>query len=415
MLIKKPTDKVEPITLALQHASLDDEEPFNALSYSWGEENPTYRILICDGVTQGRFRVRRNLYEFLQAARTSTHDWSHERIWIDQICINQDDHTERCQQVSQMGDLYSTAQATIVWPGSLHAHHNLAAKTPEYGFAGPIFSNQEAQAMIFPSDTPHPNIHTPSEPAVCLLTSFSRHALVGLLSSPYWWRLWIVQEIVLASRVRVLLSDTVWEFKDLHSVFKIFYNHKDHSEIVKCKGLDAKLNDILRRTTSLTLMRGYYSLSRRNIFPALHHTWSTIIAYVRATHCTISLDRIYGVMALLAEDLRVQPDYTISTRDLLRRILAKEITFTARERPRGDFWRRLKILLSCWGEFAGFEPVWRTGALTQLNLRPEPGETHNFFEHDVRLTLQGLDIQIPGEIEAALSALASESEASHTT
>lgn len=116
--VQKSTDKSAPITLTLRHASLDDGQPFNALSYTWGDETPTTQISIYDSVTLGIVSVRRNLFEFLEEACQSTESWSLEWIWIDQISINQSDHTERCHQVGQMRRLYSVAQATLVWPYS---------------------------------------------------------------------------------------------------------------------------------------------------------------------------------------------------------------------------------------------------------------------------------------------------------
>lgn len=115
--IEKSTDDVAPLVITLRHAQLDDGEQFNALSYVWGEGGPTYKCTIRDGISEGYLHIRQNLYGFLSTARRLEADWTTEWIWIDQICIKQEDHTERCHQVNQMGNLYSTAQATIVWPG----------------------------------------------------------------------------------------------------------------------------------------------------------------------------------------------------------------------------------------------------------------------------------------------------------
>jgi hypothetical protein len=113
--VEKSTGKDLPIALTLRHVSLDDNG-FCALSYTRGNDSPTFEVLVMDSTYPGLFHVRGNLYEFLHTASTSTQAWSNEWMWIDQICINQNDHTERCHQVNQMEKLYSTARATIVWP-----------------------------------------------------------------------------------------------------------------------------------------------------------------------------------------------------------------------------------------------------------------------------------------------------------
>ena len=68
--------------------------------------------------------MRENLYDLFLAARRScedprTNSWTADWIWIDQICIDQTDVEERCHQVGQMTELYSSAKATIIWPGLL--------------------------------------------------------------------------------------------------------------------------------------------------------------------------------------------------------------------------------------------------------------------------------------------------------
>jgi hypothetical protein len=103
------------VILALPHISLDADHSFNALSYTWGKETPLSPVLIRDTVSTGLciFHVRTNLHQYLQIAQRSNKSRGLDWIWIDQICINQDDHVERCQQVGQMEKLYSNAKATL--------------------------------------------------------------------------------------------------------------------------------------------------------------------------------------------------------------------------------------------------------------------------------------------------------------
>jgi hypothetical protein len=68
---------------------------YRCLSYCWETTERTAAIL-CDGY---RFAVTQNLYSAMHCLRSATTD---VRIWIDQLCINQDDHEERSQQVSIM-------------------------------------------------------------------------------------------------------------------------------------------------------------------------------------------------------------------------------------------------------------------------------------------------------------------------
>lgn len=219
--VQKSTDESAPITLALRHASLDDGQLFNALSYTWGDETPTTQIAIHDGVTQGIVPVRRNLFEFLKEARQSTEPWSLEWIWIDQISINQSDHSERCHQVGQMRRLYSIAQATLVWPfswseSSLEARQSILAKYPVD--LNVLICGSPTERMTTTQLAVKKGILHSDEP---LLGHFTYSLYIQLLTTPYWKRLWIIQEIVLASQHQIVISGLLWDLR----VVKRVINH----------------------------------------------------------------------------------------------------------------------------------------------------------------------------------------------
>ena len=43
-------------------------------------------------------------------------------LWVDALCINQDDQEERARQIAMMGDIYSHAANVIVWLGEADEH-----------------------------------------------------------------------------------------------------------------------------------------------------------------------------------------------------------------------------------------------------------------------------------------------------
>ncbi|KAK0719130.1 heterokaryon incompatibility protein-domain-containing protein, partial [Lasiosphaeris hirsuta] len=90
---------------------LDHRRPaFEALSYVWGDSSKAKMIRL-DGHL---FGVTENLAAALQYLRSP----SEERVvWIDAICINQRDKSERSAQVRLMGDIYRSATRVISWLG----------------------------------------------------------------------------------------------------------------------------------------------------------------------------------------------------------------------------------------------------------------------------------------------------------
>lgn len=107
-------EKNVPIRITLSKASLDETNEtiprYTALSYVWGSPTPRKSITCNDE----EVTVTANL----EGALVQLRDKSQEKvIWIDQLCINQNDHNERSKQVSMMGRIYFMAEQVAVWLG----------------------------------------------------------------------------------------------------------------------------------------------------------------------------------------------------------------------------------------------------------------------------------------------------------
>lgn len=96
---------VDDISCTLDIA--DEGQRYTCLSYVWGPVSPMHEIK----VNGQPFVVRDNLFEFLCKARK--YDFR-EAIWIDAICINQEDVVEKSAQVQRMGSIYEQADYVIV-------------------------------------------------------------------------------------------------------------------------------------------------------------------------------------------------------------------------------------------------------------------------------------------------------------
>jgi hypothetical protein len=97
------------IKQGLNHDQSLLEHQFTALSYCWGMD------LSCHNIEVGgtSYRPTANLYNALINIAAST---SEETVlWIDAICINQKDASEKEKQISIMAQIYSLAKETIIW------------------------------------------------------------------------------------------------------------------------------------------------------------------------------------------------------------------------------------------------------------------------------------------------------------
>lgn len=121
------------IALRLRTVSLLDKPEYCALSYTWAApfaglssewDDPAETKTIT--VDNYPFQVRWNLEAALRAFCTS--QGSGSIIWIDALCINQDDIPERNSQVRIMAEIYNSAVSTWIWLGPDSEDSDLAFK-----------------------------------------------------------------------------------------------------------------------------------------------------------------------------------------------------------------------------------------------------------------------------------------------
>ncbi|KAK3648942.1 hypothetical protein LTR56_003773 [Elasticomyces elasticus] len=96
-----------------KHLESSAQPLFDALSYTWGSWMDPMSIRIQG---HGSFAVTRNLWSALRRIRSTNEPVP---LWIDQICINQQDTNERNLQVRAMGNIYSLAWDVRIWLGDL--------------------------------------------------------------------------------------------------------------------------------------------------------------------------------------------------------------------------------------------------------------------------------------------------------
>jgi hypothetical protein len=101
----------DKITCSLEHVELLSSEPYTALSYCWGPEKERKTIEM-DGTA---VNVTPNLYAALKRLQVTPYT----RVWIDALCINQDDREERAHQVRLMKYVFEGAERVVAWLGDL--------------------------------------------------------------------------------------------------------------------------------------------------------------------------------------------------------------------------------------------------------------------------------------------------------
>lgn len=107
-----PGEEDTELSGALRDASLDDEPVYEAIPYVWGAWEDPGSIII------KQFEEVVSITANLQAVLRSVRLPNRPRVlWVDALCVNQNDLEERGSQVSIMGEVYGQAHQVLVHLG----------------------------------------------------------------------------------------------------------------------------------------------------------------------------------------------------------------------------------------------------------------------------------------------------------
>lgn len=170
---------------------------YTAISYEWGDELPDCEI----GLNGSRSWVRPNLWQCLYQLQACN---MAQYYWVDALCIDQNNNEERNAQVSAMGCIYADAAFVVAWIGNMGFGSSQAI---QFLKAGP-----EVWTLLY------------TRKLRSARTMSSR--LASLTNRSYWRRVWVIQEILLASRVVVVCGKDTFDLAQL-KLFLAFLAERD--------------------------------------------------------------------------------------------------------------------------------------------------------------------------------------------
>ncbi|CAG2007712.1 unnamed protein product [Fusarium graminearum] len=295
LLVLEPGAQDSLVRCKLYTCSQNDRVPYQALSYTWGDPTKVQSIK-CNGED---LQIASNLYQALLHLR---HPRRTRILWIDAICINQDDSTERGQQVQLMRNIYAQATQVIAWLGEGTRESVIAftylSQDPHSTRRG-LLSNEswEPIGLDFIIE-PHKTYHYKDD-----LT-----CLTKLLERPWFRRLWVLQEVVHGENVIVMAgNETVsWGLlaKSVQKLYRSGLILGKSSEKAQAGAAAVIEMESIRR-------------SRPNLLSVLLAT--------NSGECSDARDRLYAVLNL-AHDYNPQrdigilgPDYSLQPDEIFTR------------------------------------------------------------------------------------------------
>lgn len=298
--------------------SLDyDDLHYTALSYTWSGPVSESAILV-GGVP---LHITENLESALRRLRGSTRV---KNVWVDAICINQNDYEDKNVQVSLMGQIYASATRTVVWLGESSAESDVA--------------------MEYIDSLRHRASNRPSGDSN--VDQLPLQDIVDLMQRKWWTRIWVVQEALMSRRVIVACGqkevDMVYFVRLVQkSGIKAPFLLRDEPERLQLPQEQPFVDSALKamyeqhKTSSeqpfLNILSNWYVYKQQA--ETCGSSLMELTLLMHSFHASVQRDKIFALLGLATPEARswITPDYSdaISHRLFLIRLTAYFLRFSS--------------------------------------------------------------------------------------
>lgn len=344
LILAPATNPTDPLMCSMTSTSLSKPCQYTALSYSWAMEDGDASLCRSLWVDGKHLRITRNLFEGLLRIRNTAQSLN---LWIDAVCINQDDQLERNSQVAQMAQVYRSAEKVICWLGegddSASDQHaaSILRRLAQCDGGMIHFGNEYVRAFLHGPKEGWCDGETVQNCSRCkeLLHSMPRiqeqrdleelyekdacirsRALVAcrviceFFDRRYWKRRWIVQEVVNSRQL-----SWAWGLQFFGDV-QLTRDHIDSlwMMMTPIQVVHYLWVEIMLALRTLFLMRDTmydwteHPNGRDATLPESEVRLLVALQTLPAMECAIPLDRVYSLIGLSPEQRLVVPDYNRS-------------------------------------------------------------------------------------------------------
>jgi hypothetical protein len=276
LVVLLPGERSEPIRCEIIHVDLEIHPQFEAVSYTWAtEDGDDSKSKFVHLKNSGTMPVTTNCEAALRQLRMLSQK---RRLWVDAICIDQANLCERNYQVGLMDKIFSGAENVIICIPAM--------QTEWTGFTAP---NSTLWYLFCWMQGVIP-VHYEHEHAIS-------SSLRQLLTSRYFQRVWVIQEVALAKNVHLYVNEHKVELS-----FAILDRIREKSEVPAP----------LRWNPGLINQSDVLSCLRAGI----------------GSQCSDQRDGVFAVLSLMEPRARslISVDYSLSVEEVYTNALLAMIT-----------------------------------------------------------------------------------------
>ena len=258
---------------------------YEALSYTWGPDSSALMVEILDEETStvagdegSVVYIRPNLYAALLQLRSPEDDVA---LWVDALCINFDDPSEKSQQVSRLHEIFSQASNVCIWlghgedPDQTRQTFDFIREMLNLRHFDQLYSQQQAAQW---------------------------NAFAQLMRNRWFTRLWVVQEIALAKEATVHYGNEVVQWTDFRDAIALFVaRYKQINSLLKSNNYILDPARDIRALGANTLVTATSNLFRRGENGRISDrllSLETLVSTLVTFECTDPRDKIYALLAI---------------------------------------------------------------------------------------------------------------------
>jgi hypothetical protein len=288
---------------------LSEAPPYTAVSYRWGEPRKLHTIL----AGKNRIAINQAVHDLVGQicpVRGVHH------FWIDSICIDQANSTEKEAQIPIMGEIYEGANEVVVFLGlddEAERACNLAHRTGSHLLETRHLEDEPVKRGIpFKRDV------------------LGLRALTRMFENEYWSRTWIIQEFALSKNLRIRYGNATISWVCISAIIQ-YYDWRPASSDGRNGSIQSAEDFYLSAIETPLVKEGYLRAlgyaRHLQLTQGRNRSLASLVSSFCRSDATQPEHKVYGLLGF-SDDSKIAelaPDFSLSPWQVYARLTAYEM------------------------------------------------------------------------------------------